>query len=147
MARILNTEQAAEKLQVKPLTVRKYLRKGLIPGRRLGREWRIVETDLEAFISGRPPVEAAERVSALGICADAPGLGTEEFLRGKREEVELEDARQAEWERMSKEARKARIEAVMGRYEHVPGALDRFLAEKHAETEAEEQRSDRRRRA
>jgi len=147
MARILNTEQAAEKLQVKPLTVRKYLRKGLIPGRRLGREWRIVETDLEMFLSGRLAVEAAERVSALGIGADIQGFGTEEFLKSKREEVELEDAGQAEWERMSKEARKARIEAVMCRYEHVPGAIDRFLAEKHAETDAEEQRSDRRRRA
>lgn len=93
MARILNTEQAAEKLQVKPLTVRKYLRKGLIPGRRLGREWRIVETDLEMFLSGRPPVETAERVSALGICADIPGFGTEEFLKSKREEVELEEAK------------------------------------------------------
>jgi excisionase family DNA binding protein len=140
MARILNTEQAAEKLQVRPLTVRKYLRKGLIPGRRLGREWRIVETDLEMFISGRPPVSQVERVSALGICEDIPDLGSEEH-------VQPGDSGQAEWERMSREARKARIEAVMGRYEHVPGALDRFLAEKHAETEAEEQRSDRRRRA
>ena len=93
MARILNTEQAAEKLQVKPLTVRKYLRRGLIPGRRLGREWRIVETDLEMFISGRTPVVQAERVSALGICADIPGFGTEEFLKSKREEVELEEAK------------------------------------------------------
>ena len=93
MARILNTEQAAEKLQVKPLTIRKYLRRGLIPGRRLGREWRIVETDLEMFISGRPPGVQAERVSALGICADIPGFGTEEFIRRKREEVELEEAK------------------------------------------------------
>ena len=93
MARILNAEQVAEKLQVKPLTVRKYLRKGLIPGRRLGREWRVVETDLEAFISGRPPVAEPERVSALGICADIPGFGTEEFVKSKRKEVELEDAK------------------------------------------------------
>jgi len=93
MARILNTEQAAEKLQVKPLTVRKYLRKGLIPGKRLGREWRIVETDLEWFLSVRPSVPPRERISALGICADIPGFSTEEFLKDKRKEVELEEAK------------------------------------------------------
>ena len=93
MARILTVEQVAEKLQVKPLTVREYLRKGRIPGRKLGRSWRVVETDLEWFLSGRQSFPTRERVSALGICADIPGFGTEEFLRTKREEVELEEAK------------------------------------------------------
>ena len=91
MARILNTEQAAEKLQVKALTVRKYLRKGLIPGKRLGREWRIVETDLELFLRGNVQPQALERVSALGICADIPGFGTGEFLKNKQDEIALEE--------------------------------------------------------
>ncbi|MHB9036308.1 MAG: helix-turn-helix domain-containing protein [Armatimonadota bacterium] len=91
MARILTTEQAAEKLQVKPLTVRKYLRKGIIPGRRLGREWRIVETDLELFLRGNVQPEVQPRVSARGFLADLPGFGTEEFLRNKQEEIELEE--------------------------------------------------------
>ena len=93
MARILTVEQVAEKLQVKPLTVREYLRKGKIPGRKLGRSWRIVETDLEAFLSGKPQVQPGERVSVLGICADIPSFGTEEFLKRKREEAEIEDAK------------------------------------------------------
>lgn len=91
MARILNTEQAAEKLQVKPLTVRKYLRKGLIPGKRLGREWRIVETDLEMFLRGNVQTETPTRVSARGFLADLPGFGTEEFMKSKQEEIELEE--------------------------------------------------------
>jgi excisionase family DNA binding protein len=93
MARILTVEQVAEKLQVKPLTVREYLRKGRIPGRKLGRAWRVVETDLEWFLSGRSPMPTAERISALGICSDIPGFGTEEFLKGKRKEAELEEAK------------------------------------------------------
>ena len=32
MARIMTTDQAGEKLQVKPLTIRKYLRRGLTHG-------------------------------------------------------------------------------------------------------------------
>ena len=93
MSRILTTEQVAEKLQVKPLTVCKYLRNGLIPGKRIGREWRIVETDLENFISGTVKVEEKPRVSARGFLANLPGFGTEEFIKQKREEVELEEAK------------------------------------------------------
>lgn len=93
MARILTVEQVAEKLQIKPLTVREYLRKGRIPGRKLGRAWRVVETDLETFLSGKPSTATAERVSVLGLCADIPGFGTEEFLKNKREEVEIEEAK------------------------------------------------------
>ncbi len=91
MAKILNTQQAAEKLQVKPLTVRKYLKKGLIPGRRLGREWRIVETDLETFLSGNIQTETSPRISARGFLADLPGFSVEEFLKDKQEEIELEE--------------------------------------------------------
>jgi len=94
MARILTTEQAAEKLQVKPLTIRKYLRKGLIPGRRIGREWRVVETDLEDFVRGVEPPEPKARVSARGFLRRYPGvLTSEEVNESKRLEAELEEAK------------------------------------------------------
>ena len=100
MARILNTQQAAEKLQVKPLTVRKYLRKGLIPGKRLGREWRIVETDLELFLRGNIVPEAQPRISARGFLKGLPGMiSSEEFMAEKRAEVEEEERRWEERER------------------------------------------------
>ena len=91
MARILNTEQAAEKLQVKPLTMRKYLRNGLIPGKRLGREWRIVETDLETFLSGKMSTDVPARISARGFLAGLQGFGTEEFLKDKQLDIEIEE--------------------------------------------------------
>jgi excisionase family DNA binding protein len=107
MARILNTEQAAEKLQVKPLTIRKYLRKGLIPGRRIGREWRIVETDLEMFVrTGNMPPESEPRarISARGFLAQFPGnLSSEAFLAEKHAENAEEERRNDERVRARKE--------------------------------------------
>lgn len=94
MARILTVEQAAEKLQMSTKIVREYLRLGKLPGRKVGKAWRVLETDLEWYISGYTrKASQGERVSALGICADIPGFSTEEFLKSKREEVELEEAK------------------------------------------------------
>lgn len=94
MARILTVEQAAEKLQMSTKIVREYLRVGKLPGRKIGRSWRVLESDLEWYVSGRAHQPSSmERVSALGICADIPGFSTEEFMKTKREEVELEEAK------------------------------------------------------
>ena len=49
--RILTLEQAAELLQLNYSTVRRYVMKGIIPGAKLGKTWRIVESDLKAFIT------------------------------------------------------------------------------------------------
>mgnify|MGYP005856152247 CR=1 FL=1 len=91
MARILTVKQVAEKLHVKPLTVREYLRKGKIPGRKLGKSWLVVETDLEMFIRGNIQPEPQTRISARGFLANLPGFGTEEFMKMKQEEIELEE--------------------------------------------------------
>ena len=93
MARILTVEEAAEKLRVKPHTVREYLKRGMIPGRKLGRSWRIVEAELESFLSSSRPIPPGERVSALGICADVEGLSSEEFMRRKQDEIDWENRR------------------------------------------------------
>ncbi len=49
--RILTTEQAAAILQVNYETCRRYLNAGKIPGRKIGKSWRIVESDLKRFIA------------------------------------------------------------------------------------------------
>jgi excisionase family DNA binding protein len=49
--RILTVQQAAELLQLNYETTRRYVLKGIIPGRKLGGTWRIVESDLKRFIS------------------------------------------------------------------------------------------------
>ncbi len=51
MNHLLTIDQAAEKLQVKPRTVRKWLQKGKLKGVKVGRLWRIREADLEKFVS------------------------------------------------------------------------------------------------
>ena len=57
MARILTVEQAAEKLQLTPKTLRKLLKEGKMPGRKVGRAWRVVETDIERWVGGEQMVQ------------------------------------------------------------------------------------------
>lgn len=94
MVRILTVEQAAEKLQLSPKAVRKYLRTGKLPGRKIGKVWRLLESELERFVGGMAG-EAAEtpRISLLGSCADLEGLSTEEFARRRAEDIEIENRR------------------------------------------------------
>lgn len=55
---ILTVDQAAELLQMHPYTVRKLLRDGRIPGRKLGpKEWRVSKAELVAFISAGEPAK------------------------------------------------------------------------------------------
>lgn len=93
MAQILTVEQAARKLQVKPHTVREYLKRGMIPGRKLGRAWRILDTELEWFLSSSRPTMPSKRISARGIGADIEGLSSEDFILRKQEEIERENRR------------------------------------------------------
>jgi acetyl-CoA synthetase len=50
--RLLTPAQVAERVQVAPLTVMGWLRKGKLKGVKAGRFWRIRESDLEAFLEG-----------------------------------------------------------------------------------------------
>ena len=93
MAQVLTVEQAAKKLQLKPRTVREYLKHGMIPGRKLGRSWRILDTELEWFLSGSRPVPPPKRISVRGIGADIEGLSSEDFIRRKQDEIALENRR------------------------------------------------------
>ncbi len=52
---IMTVEQAAEYLQLTADTVRRLLREGQLPGRRIGKEWRLSRRKLEEFImEGKP---------------------------------------------------------------------------------------------
>jgi excisionase family DNA binding protein len=51
----LTPDQAAEKLQIHPKTVRRLLNEGKLPGQRIGgRHWRISAAALRAHIEGKP---------------------------------------------------------------------------------------------
>jgi len=47
---VLNSEEAADLLGIKTVTVRMYARQGVIPGKKLGNEWRFVKEDLLAWL-------------------------------------------------------------------------------------------------
>ncbi len=50
---ILNSEAAAALLDFQPSTIRTLARRGAIPGKKLGREWRFVKTDLLAWMRSK----------------------------------------------------------------------------------------------
>jgi predicted ribosomally synthesized peptide with nif11-like leader len=49
---VLNSEEAADFLGVKPFVIRTYTQRGLIPGIKLGNEWYFVRNDLLAWLRG-----------------------------------------------------------------------------------------------
>ena len=71
--KLLTPEQVAARVQVAPLTVLGWLRKGKLKGVKAGRFWRIRERDLEAFLKG-PPENAAEAVRVEAINEDIAHL-------------------------------------------------------------------------
>jgi len=109
MARILTVEQAAEKLQLTPKTTRKLLRDGKMPGRKVGRAWRVLETEIERWVGGSElegvPVE--QRKSIFGLYKDVPGLSSEAFMAEKHAENEEQERKWDERQRQ-REARKGR---------------------------------------
>lgn len=50
--KLFTTEEAAEHLHFKLNTIRDYLKKRIIKGIKVGNEWRIPESDLQAYIDG-----------------------------------------------------------------------------------------------
>jgi excisionase family DNA binding protein len=62
--RVYTAEQTATVLQLSVRKVLDLLRTGELPGRHVGRQWRISESSLISFLEGRPPSlpkRAAER--------------------------------------------------------------------------------------
>ena len=58
MEQYLTSEQVAKILQVHPFTVLKYLKSGQIKGVKIGRVYRIRESDVEKFLGGAQANEA-----------------------------------------------------------------------------------------
>jgi excisionase family DNA binding protein len=50
----LTAEQVAEKLQMHPTIIRRMLAAGELPGRKLGKSWRVVASELREFMSQKP---------------------------------------------------------------------------------------------
>ncbi len=50
MEKLYTPDMAAEMLHISTLTLKKWLRSGRLTGIKVGRQWRIRESDLKAFI-------------------------------------------------------------------------------------------------
>ena len=66
--KFLTTEQVASILQVHPFTILKFIKQGKLPGVKLGRVYRIMESDVKNFLEERmtgghktPKVEEATK--------------------------------------------------------------------------------------
>jgi excisionase family DNA binding protein len=58
MEEFYTVEEVAERLKVTPRTVREWLRTKRLKAGKAGRQWRIHETDLQAFMAhGRPETQ------------------------------------------------------------------------------------------
>ena len=62
---MLSLREAAVFLGVHPNTVRSQVTHGLLPGAKVGRDWRFLESDLVAWIRSRYPEAARVQLSAL----------------------------------------------------------------------------------
>lgn len=121
MENLLSIDETAQKLKSHPETVRRFIRQGQLAGVKLGRSWRVRESDLTAFIAPRvipvrvqpskpentlafalTPAETARRLAALdALGQDVPNHRAEAGmspidLSGERGDVygywEREDA-------------------------------------------------------
>jgi excisionase family DNA binding protein len=53
---VLTVDDVAALLELKPYTVKEYARRGILPGRKLGRTWRFLRPELEDAIRDLPRV-------------------------------------------------------------------------------------------
>jgi len=51
--KLLTTREAAERLRLHPKTVEAYFRQGRIKAIKTGRNWRVLETELESFVNNQ----------------------------------------------------------------------------------------------
>jgi excisionase family DNA binding protein len=54
MSDVLTVKQAAEYLQINPQTISRKLQHGVLPGRKVGRSYRIRKEDLDEYLKGKP---------------------------------------------------------------------------------------------
>jgi excisionase family DNA binding protein len=50
---VLNSEEAAEFLGFSAFTIREYAKKGIIPAKKIGKEWRFYKPEIVAWLLGK----------------------------------------------------------------------------------------------
>lgn len=75
MERLLTPEEAARRLSVSPKGVKNWLRQGKLRGLKVGRLWRITESDLRAFVDQARPIGPLRSADANWLDSDLSDLG------------------------------------------------------------------------
>jgi|GEM_PF-324727 len=114
MGNILTIEQAAELLHLNPQVVRQYLRQGKLPGRKIGKHWRVIEEELTDFVR-QGGQEGSGKLSAW-------------------------NERAREWRTLSQEQKMKRLDEIVGKYADVPFSSEDLMREHREEVERDEQR-------
>ena len=63
----LTAEQAADRLHLHPKTVRRFIREGRLRATRIGKSYRILESDLALFAGGQPESAAEPTVRVTSV--------------------------------------------------------------------------------
>jgi predicted ribosomally synthesized peptide with nif11-like leader len=92
---VLNAEEAADLFGVKPFTIRTYARRGVIPGRKLGNEWRFVRDDLLAWLRGIGKLPKKTQTPRTDAVAFLQRAQDDEEFRLKLESVATDAERMA----------------------------------------------------
>jgi excisionase family DNA binding protein len=96
---LLTVKEVAGRLKLNPQTVRRWIKRGLLPAARVGgKEWRIRESDLEAAFSRPSAAELRRRRAAVRQLLEirkrwaASGLSVAEIMAESRAELEQRGA-------------------------------------------------------
>ena len=76
----LTAEQAAERLSLHPKTVRRFIREGRLKATRIGKSYRILESDLAQFAGG-PPDSSSEPTVRVTSVVDIDNVDAETAQR------------------------------------------------------------------
>ena len=74
----LTIDEVASRLQLRPTTIRAYLREGRIPGVKFGRVWRVAESTVNDLLAGRIAVNGngnGNGTAAADSQGNEPGAG------------------------------------------------------------------------
>jgi len=92
---VLNSEEAADLLGVKPFTIRTYAKRGVIPGKKLGNEWRFVKDDLLAWLRGMEVDGKELETSSTGVEAFLQKLQNDRDFQQELESLATDAERMA----------------------------------------------------
>lgn len=72
MKKYYTVEQVAEVLTMHPKTIQKYIREGKLPAEKIGKGWRILENDLQAFLGKSDSAKNSKEKAVASAVIDIP---------------------------------------------------------------------------